>query len=75
MHRIPRIMILLLSLTASACSSGEKSAERLLETARFEERQFNRDHALKLYEEIIRDYPASRAAKDAEARLNELKAR
>ena len=44
----------------------------MLETAQFEERQTNKDHAKELYEDIIRQYPDSPAAKTARTRLAEL---
>lgn len=64
---------LLAALLLPGCTSGEKKAAELLETARFEEKQHNREHATKLYNEIIQRYPASQASKDAAARLDELK--
>lgn len=67
------IISLLFTLLLSGCTSGEKKATELLETARFEEKQNNREHALKLYEEIIKKHPGSAASKDAAARLDELK--
>lgn len=64
-------MILTLALLAG-CTSGEKKAAELLETARFEEKQSNLEHAAKLYNEILKKYPSSPAAKDAAARMAEL---
>jgi len=69
------IMILFLAMLAGGCSSGEKKAAELLETARFEEKQSNLEHATKLYDEILKKYPASPAAKDAAARMVELQQR
>lgn len=69
--------ILLLSvlslLFVTACTSSEKKAAELMETARFEEKQTNREHAVKLYEEITAKYPGTAVAKEAEARLKALK--
>jgi len=64
-----RIVVLGLVLTAllGACS-GDKSKE-LFETAQFEEKQNNQEHARKLYQEIVTKYPNSAAAKQAEERL------
>lgn len=59
---------------STGCSAEKKGAE-LLETARFEEKQNNREHAAKLYEEIVRRFPDSPAARDAAIRLNELQKR
>jgi len=67
-------MLLLLAILAG-CTSGEKKAAELLDTARFEEKQNNTAHATQLYDEILKKYPAAPAAKDAAARLAELKQR
>ena len=66
------IMLMTLALLAG-CASGEKQAAELLETARFEEKQSNLEHAAKLYDEILRKYPSSPAAKDAAARMAEIR--
>ena len=66
--------LLAIILFSAGCSAEKKGAE-LLETARFEEKQNNREHAAKLYEEIVRRFPDSPAAKDAAIRLNELQKR
>jgi TolA-binding protein len=65
-------LVLFLALLAG-CASGEKKAEELLETARFEEKQGNLEHASKLYDEILSKHPSSPAAKVAAARMTELK--
>ncbi|MBI2354200.1 MAG: hypothetical protein HYV06_04070 [Deltaproteobacteria bacterium] len=72
MRRLTIITLIFLVLTGAGCS-GEKKAAELLETARFEEKQNNREHAVKLYEEITRAYPNSPAAREAAARLEELR--
>lgn len=64
------LMMLLLSLVF-ACSN--KAAE-LAETAKFEELQSNKEHAAKLYREIIEKYPDSAQAKEAAERLAGLEA-
>ena len=64
------IFILLLSFILPGCS-GNKAAE-LYETAGFEELQNNREHALQLYQEIIRKYPDSEYAGKAEERISEI---
>ena len=61
---------LVLLMSASAC--GPDQATQWLETAQFEERQTNLVHARELYENIVRQYPDSPAAKTARARLAEL---
>jgi TolA-binding protein len=70
-----------LNRTASAClaillgllsACGQDQPAQMLETAQFEERQNNAVHAKQLYEDIVRQYPDSQAAKAARARLEEL---
>ena len=67
----PITMFLTLAMLAG-CSTGEKKATELLETARFEEKQRNLEHARKLYDEILRTYPSSAAAQAAAKRMTEL---
>ncbi len=62
---------LCVALFALSGCEGNK-ADELLETAQFEEKQNNRDHARQLYEDILRDYPKSEAARKAQDRLQEL---
>jgi TolA-binding protein len=63
------LVLLCLSLALAGCSDR---AEELYETAGFEEQQFNREHAGKLYREIIEKYPDSPYADRAKERLTEL---
>jgi outer membrane protein assembly factor BamD (BamD/ComL family) len=65
------IVILALSLTLPACS-GNKASE-LYETAKFEELQNNREHAVQLYEQIIDGYPSSDYAVKAKDRINAIR--
>ena len=65
------IVMLLFGIALLAGCSGEKGKEQI-ETAQFEEKQGNREHATKLYSEIIQKYPGSENAKMAEARLAEM---
>lgn len=65
------IFFLLAALMLSGCSGG-KAAE-LYDTAGFEELQNNKEHALQLYQEIIKKYPDSEYAKKAEERISQLK--
>jgi TolA-binding protein len=67
--------VLLATTMLAGCVSGEKKATELLDTAGFEEKQNNFEHAAKLYDEIIRNYPGSRAATEAATRLGALKNR
>ena len=59
-------------LALSGCNGSK--ADELLETAQFEEKQNNRDHARQLYETILRDYPGSEAARKAQEQLDRIKA-
>jgi outer membrane protein assembly factor BamD (BamD/ComL family) len=56
----------------SACS--ENRAEELFKTAEFEELQNNREHALQLYEEILKQYPESSFAEKARVRKDAISA-
>lgn len=64
---------LCIALLALSGCNGSK-ADELLDTAQFEEKQNNRDHARQLYEEILRDYPKSEAARKAQERLDRIQA-
>ena len=67
------IMILLfICCTALTACTGDQG-EMQLEIAQFEEKQNNREHAIKLYEEVVSKYPGSPNAKIAQERLNALK--
>jgi TolA-binding protein len=71
-----RIICSLLVFSLSAgCTSGDSKAAGLLDTARFEEKQNNFEHAASLYDEILKKYPSSPAAQEAGKRLSILKAR
>ena len=70
MNRASAWIIPTLLLPLYAC--GPDQAAQLLETAQFEERQTNKPHARELYEEILRHYPDSPAARIARTRLAEL---
>lgn len=54
--------------------AGDKGKE-LFETAQFEEKQHNLDHAKQLYQEIVTKYPDSPVAKQAQERLTALGAK
>lgn len=60
-----------LAFMLAACS-GRKAAE-LYDTAKFEELQNNREHAMQLYEQIIVRYPSSDYAVKAKERIDVLK--
>ena len=71
MKKFILLLLIVLSLAAAGCNSN--SGAEQLETARFEEKQNNKEHAIKLYEEIISKYPGSLNAKTAQERLAVLK--
>jgi len=70
MNRWTRTVLTIALLTVSGC--GGDQPKEILETAEFEERQHNEAHAKQLYEEILREYPSSREAETARARLSQL---
>lgn len=59
-------------MLATAGCSGDKGKQQL-ETAQFEEKQNNKEHAIQLYEEIVKKYPDSPNARIAAERLAVLK--
>jgi TolA-binding protein len=72
MRSVKTLMVVLaLFLTLPACS-GNKASE-LYETAKFEELQNNREHAVQLYEQIIAGYPSSDYAVKAKERIDVIK--
>lgn len=66
------LILLAVCCTALTACSGDQGKQQL-ETAQFEEKQNNREHAIKLYEEVVTKYPGSPNAKAARDRLNVLK--
>ena len=66
------LILLTVCCTALAACSGDQGKQQL-ETAQFEEKQNNREHAIKLYEEVVSKYAGSPNAKIAQERLNALK--
>ena len=65
------ILLAVCCLALTACSGDQ--GKQQLETAQFEEKQNNREHAIKLYEEVVTKYAGSPNAKIAQDRLNVLK--
>jgi outer membrane protein assembly factor BamD (BamD/ComL family) len=65
------VVISALAIMLQACS-GQKAPE-LYDTAKFEELQNNREHAIQLYEQIIVRYPSSEYALKAKERIDALK--
>jgi TolA-binding protein len=71
-----RKLMLLAALTILAATgcSGDKGKE-LFDTAQFEEKQHNPDHARQLYEELVKKYPDSPLAQKARERLTAIGAK
>ena len=65
------IFFLIPAFILPGCS--ENQAAELYDTAGFEELQNNKEHALRLYKEIIEKYPDSAYAAKAEKRISQLK--
>jgi outer membrane protein assembly factor BamD (BamD/ComL family) len=65
---IMMILILGLGVLLPACSG--MNASELYETAKFEELQNNRNHAVQLYQQIIVRYPSSDYALKAKERID-----
>ena len=70
MRQIVLILMVIVATVLSGCSGN--GAEQLFDTAKLEELQNNREHATKLYQEIIQKYPESDYAKRAKERLSVL---
>ncbi len=67
--------LLAVSITLIFVSAGcSDKAKELYETAQFEEVQSNHEHALQLYERILRDHASSEYAAKAKERLAALHA-
>jgi len=66
------LILLAVCCTGLAGCSGDQGKQQL-ETAQFEEKQNNREHAIKLYEEVVSKYPGSPNAGVAQERLNAFK--
>jgi TolA-binding protein len=62
-------LVICLVLALAGCGDRAKD---LFETAQFEEKQTNTEHAGKLYRQIIDKYPKSAYAAQAKARLEAL---
>lgn len=71
MKKLAFLVCLTTMLALPGCS-GDKGKQQL-ETAQFEEKQNNREHAIQLYTEIVAKYPGSPNAKVAQERLHALK--
>jgi outer membrane protein assembly factor BamD (BamD/ComL family) len=69
-----RRLIFVACLWSVLFGCGDKAKE-LYDTAQFEEKQFNKPHAAKLYREIIEKYPDSPYAGQAKSRIADLEKR
>ncbi len=63
------VLLVLILTTAIGCASAEDRAGGLFETAQFEEKQTNLEHASHLYKEILVSYPDTSWAPKAKVRL------
>jgi outer membrane protein assembly factor BamD (BamD/ComL family) len=66
------LILMMVCVPLLAGCTGDKGKE-LFETAQFEEKQHNEEHAIRLYEEIVQKYPGSENAKKAAERLQTIK--
>lgn len=73
MKRTVLMIIAVCLMTLNGCNA--ENGKQQLETAQFEEKQNNKEHAIKLYEEVVSTYPSSPNAKIAQERLDALKGR
>jgi hypothetical protein len=71
MNRFILVLVMIAGLSIAGCSGN--NAKELFETAQFEELQNNRDHAIKLYREIIEKDREGEYAGKARKRLDVLK--
>ena len=71
MKKLIVILLFIFCTALTACTGNE--GEQQLEIAQLEEKQNNIEHALKLYEEVVRKYPDSPNAKIAQERLDVLR--
>jgi len=70
MKRFILILVMIAGMAIAGCSGD--NAKELFETAQLEELQNSRDHAIKLYREIIEKDPESEYAGKARKRLDAL---
>ncbi|MBF0119707.1 MAG: outer membrane protein assembly factor BamD [Desulfobacterales bacterium] len=64
------VSLMFIFLTIFTCTGN--NAKELFDTAKLEEIQNNKEHAQKLYQEIIKKYPNTEYAKNAQERLRDL---
>jgi outer membrane protein assembly factor BamD (BamD/ComL family) len=69
MKRLMASAMVLVALTGLMWACSADKGKELFETAQFEEKQNNREHARQLYQEIVTKYPGSPLAKQAAERL------
>ncbi len=71
MKKFILILLAVCCATMAACSGDQ--GKQQLETAQFEEKQNNREHAIMLYEEVVSKHPGTPNARIAQDRLKVLK--
>ena len=71
MNRQASLFMMVLMAALAGCT-GDKGKE-LYDTAQFEEKQRNSEHARQLYEEIVKKYPGTESATKAAERLQAIR--
>jgi outer membrane protein assembly factor BamD (BamD/ComL family) len=65
------LIIMMVCMAALGGCTGDKG-KQLYDTAQFEEKQRNNEHARQLYEELVKKYPGTEFAAKAGERLRTL---
>ena len=65
------LIFMIVCMAALGGCSGDKG-KQLYDTAQFEEKQHNNEHARQLYEELVKKYPGTEFAAKATERLQTL---
>jgi outer membrane protein assembly factor BamD (BamD/ComL family) len=65
-----RVLAAALLLVTLACAEG---ARQMYDSAQFEEKQRNYEHAAQIYEQMIEKYPASEFTPKAKERLDHIR--
>jgi hypothetical protein len=73
MYQMKWIVVILVFTGLIIAACGNNAAQEIFDTAKLEELQNNPEHALTLYQEIIKKYPSSPLAPQAQERIKALK--
>jgi hypothetical protein len=71
MNRLMSILMVISMFLVAGCSLDK--GKELYDTAQFEEKQHNSEHACQLYEELVKKFPGTEFADKASQRLQILK--